>query len=223
MKKTRKIRLLAFILTLCLTIGALPLYVFADGTETELPKQITETTNENLTAFQLGLGEKSVAELENMTLSAADIPASITRETVEAKDHVLRLREQEADLNTVIFQNRDGGKTVYLFGSPVKYVDANGNIRDKSTMLVSENVTVNGKTYAHSATDNFFGQYYPTMPQNGVMLAFGPYTVEMKPVITGVLTLRDTVVADNKITYNKVFGTGTSLVYTPTLNGVKED
>ena len=55
------------------------------------------------------------------------------------------------------------------------------------------------------------------------MLAFGPYTVEMKPVITGVLTLRDTVVADNKVTYNKVFGTGTSLVYTPTLNGVKED
>jgi hypothetical protein len=55
------------------------------------------------------------------------------------------------------------------------------------------------------------------------MLAFGQYTVEMKPVITGVLTLRDTVVADNKVTYNKVFGTGTSLVYTPTLNGVKED
>ena len=206
-----------------MTIGVLPLYVFADGTETELPEQITKATNENLTAFQLGLGEKSVAELENMTLSAADIPASITHETVEAKDHVLRLREQEADLNTVIFQNRDGGKTVYLFGSPVKYVDANGNIRDKSTTLVSENVTVNGKTYAHSATDNFFGQYYPTMPQNGVMLAFGQYTVEMKPVITGVLTLRDTVVSDNKVTYNKVFGTGTSLVYTPTLNGVKED
>ena len=223
MKKTTKIRLLAFILTLCMTIGTLPLYVFADGTEAELPEQITEATNENLTAFQLGLGEKSVAELENMTLSAADIPASISREAVEAKDHVLRLREQEADLNTVIFQNRDGGKTVYLFGSPVKYVDANGNIRDKSTTLVSENVTVNGKTYAHSATDNFFGQYYPTMPQNGVMLAFGPYTIEMTPVITGVLTLRDTTVSDNKVTYNKVFGTGTSLVYTPTLNGVKED
>ena len=223
MKQRKVIQVLAFVLTLCLTIGALPLYVLADGTEAELPEQITEATNENLTAFQLGIGEKSVAELENMTLSAADIPASISREAVEAKDHVLRLREQEADLNTVIFQNRDGGKTVYLFGSPVKYVDANGNIRDKSTTLVSENVTVNGKTYAHSATDNFFGQYYPTMPQNGVMLAFGPYTVEMTPVITGVLTLRDTTVSDNKVTYNKVFGTGTSLVYTPTLNGVKED
>ena len=66
MKKTRKIRLLAFILTLCLTLGALPLYVLAGGTETELPEQITETTNENLTAFQLGLGEKSVAELEKI-------------------------------------------------------------------------------------------------------------------------------------------------------------
>ena len=45
----------------------------------------------------------------------------------------------------------------------------------------------------------------------------------MKPVITGVRTLRDMVVSDNKVTYNKVFGNGTSLVYTPTLNGVKED
>ena len=65
-----------------------------------------EKTNENLTAFRLGLGEKSVAELENMTLSAAGIPASISREPVDAKDHVLRLREQEADLNTVIFRNK---------------------------------------------------------------------------------------------------------------------
>jgi len=56
-----------------------------------------------------------------------------------------------------------------------------------------------------------------------VLLTFGNYTVEMKPVITGVLTLRDTSVADNKVTYNKVFGNGTSLVYTPTLSGVKED
>ena len=45
----------------------------------------------------------------------------------------------------------------------------------------------------------------------------------MIPVITGILTLRDTSVADNKVTYNKVFGAGTSLVYTPTLTGVKED
>ena len=82
MKNQRKIRFFAFILTLCMAIGALPLYVLADGTETELPEQITETTNENLTAFQLGLGEKSVAELENMTLLAADIPASISRETI---------------------------------------------------------------------------------------------------------------------------------------------
>ena len=61
------------------------------------------------------------------------------------------------------------------------------------------------------------------MPQNGVLLSFGPHTVEMIPVITGILTLRDTLVANNKVTYNKVFGTGTSLVYTPTLTGVKED
>ena len=57
------------------------------------------------------------------TLDAADVPAVITQAEIEQYQHVNRLYEQEPDLYTVIFQNRDGSKTVYLFGSPVKYVD----------------------------------------------------------------------------------------------------
>ena len=41
MKKTRKIRLLAFILTLCMTLGALPLYVLADEGE-EIPEELQD-------------------------------------------------------------------------------------------------------------------------------------------------------------------------------------
>lgn len=58
--------------------------------------------------------------MRTATLDAADVPAVITQAEIEQYQHVNRLYEQEPDLYTVIFQNRDGSKTVYLFGSPVK-------------------------------------------------------------------------------------------------------
>ena len=221
--KTRT-RLLSLLLAVLITLFCFPVTAIGtDEAEEPISETLEETADAGLSAFERGVGELSPDALESMTLNAADVPEVISAQAIAEKNHVLRLREQEENLNTVVFQNRDGGKTVYLYANPVKYVDANGNVKDKSTALKAENITLNGKTYSHSATENVFGQYYPTMPQNGVLITFGQYTVEMAPVITGILTLRDTAVANNKVTYNKVFGNGTSLVYTPTLSGVKED
>ena len=217
-------RLLSLLLAVLMTLFCFPVTALGtDEAEEPISETLEETADAGLSAFERGVGELSPEALESMTLNAADVPDVISAQAIAEKDHVLRLREQEENLNTVVFQNRDGGKTVYLYANPVKYVDANGNVKDKSTALKAENITLSGKTYSHSATENVFGQYYPTMPQNGVLITFGQYTVEMAPVITGILTLRDTAVANNKVTYNKVFGNGTSLVYTPTLSGVKED
>ena len=219
-----KTRLLSLLLAVLMTLFCFPVTAIGtDEAEEPISETLEETADAGLSAFERGVGELSPEALESMTLNAADVPEVISAQAIAEKDHVLRLREQEENLNTVVFQNRDGGKTVYLYANPVKYVDANRNVKDKSTALKAENITLNGKTYSHSATENVFGQYYPTMPQNGVLITFGQYTVEMAPVITGILTLRDTAVANNKVTYNKVFGNGTSLVYTPTLSGVKED
>ena len=219
-----KTRLLSLLLAVLMMLFCFPVTALGtDEAEEPISETLEETADAGLSAFERGVGELSPEALESMTLNAADVPEVISAQAIAEKDHVLRLREQEENLNTVVFQNRDGGKTVYLYANPVKYVDANRNVKDKSTALKAENITLNGKTYSHSATENVFGQYYPTMPQNGVLITFGQYTVEMAPVITGILTLRDTAVANNKVTYNKVFGNGTSLVYTPTLSGVKED
>ena len=43
--------------------------------------------------------------------------------------HVKRFRAQETDLNSIIFQNRDGTKTMYYFAYPVKYTDELGVTR----------------------------------------------------------------------------------------------
>lgn len=70
--------------------------------------------------FELLEGDLPLDQLKNAQLSAADLPAVISRELADERQHVNRLYEQEPDDYTVMFQNRDGGKTVYVFSTPVK-------------------------------------------------------------------------------------------------------
>ena len=63
-------------------------------------------------------------------LSINDIPEVISAECIAENKHVNRLYSEEKDLNTIVFQNRDGGKTIYLFNEPIKYIDNQGNIKD---------------------------------------------------------------------------------------------
>lgn len=70
--------------------------------------------------FELLEGELPLDQLKNAQLSDADLPAVISRELADERQHVNRLYEQEPDDYTVMFQNRDGGKTVYVFSTPVK-------------------------------------------------------------------------------------------------------
>ena len=136
MKKTRKIRLLAFILTLSLTIGALPLYVFADEVE-EIPEELQDRIVEEIPFEPEYLpGDLTFAECRTATLNMAEVPAVISQAQIEQYQHVNRLYEQEPDLYTVIFQNRDGSKTVYVFAQPVKSVLGNGAVTDMSAAAI---------------------------------------------------------------------------------------
>lgn len=136
MKKTRKIRLLAFILTLCLILGALPLYVFADEVE-EIPEELQDRIVEEIPFEPEYLpGDLTFAECRTATLNMAEVPAVISQAQIEQYQHVNRLYEQEPDLYTVIFQNRDGSKTVYVFAQPVKSVSGNGAVTDMSAAAI---------------------------------------------------------------------------------------
>lgn len=68
----------------------------------------------------------SSEELKNAVLDQADIPYFVPEKLVAEYDHVKRLYDQEEDLNTVIFQNRNGTKTMYYYPTPIKYYNADG-------------------------------------------------------------------------------------------------
>ena len=162
-------------------------------------------------------GDLSLEELKTAVLKSEDIPEFITDEHISKNGHAHRLYQQEEDLNTVVFQNRDGSKTAYVFDEQIKYRDKNGNVRDRSTALTREQ---NG----YRMKDNIVTLFMPNDISTGISLGVDninitmtPYTFDKKAKVTHSINEND------EVTYYGVFGSKTSVKYTPLLSGVKED
>lgn len=150
--------------------------------------QIGATGNEGWTpSKQLGVqgrheGDLSLAALPYAQLSDQDVPECVGTAQAEEKDHVKRLYKQETDLNTVIFQNRDGSKTMYYYNIPVKYVDEKGGVRDKSNALevpTSRALTEYGFENKANDVKTYFPQKLDT--GSGVLLEHTDIRIEMAP------------------------------------------
>ena len=221
-------KILAFVLVLSLMLTTLPSFsVFAQ--ETSDKEQLTEKgelwqpeSNPDALNFK---GDLSLEELETAKLDEQDTPEIVSQESIEENGHVNRLWEQEEDLNSIVFQNRDGTKTMYYYNYPVKYKDANGKIKDKSNKISQ---TSSGD---FTNAENDINTYFPKKlnRNKGIELKFGEYVVEMAPDIKGNSgASRQT--GHNKyfdpteyVQYPNVFNEGISLRYTPTFEGYKED
>ncbi|MBQ3061972.1 MAG: hypothetical protein IJD02_05980, partial [Lachnospiraceae bacterium] len=78
-------------------------------------------------------------EKEAVVSECKKLPDSLVTKDKQEK-HRRRLYEEEKSLNTAVFENVDGSKTMYSFGHPIKYKDKEGNIKD-----ISLNLKSNGK------------------------------------------------------------------------------
>ena len=162
-----------------------------------------------------------------------ELPATITAAQAVQAGHVMRLKAEEPDLNTVVFKNGDGTRTAYQYAAPVKYVE-NGEIKDKSSRLVA---TDKGG-YAYENEANEVKTYFPQwLGAKGARLEYGGYALELTPVTAETLgvysagsslaaggsVLRNVTEAADGMNYAGALGEGISLRYTPTLTGLKED
>lgn len=102
-----------------------------------------ETLDEIPFEFELEPGDLPFEQLKDATLAAEDIPYCIDPTLIEERGHVNRLYLQEPDDCTVMFQNRDGSKTVYVFSHPVKGM----------TMTTTASIQVNGSVISFSGTN----------------------------------------------------------------------
>lgn len=135
----------------------------------------------------------------------------IDRESFQRAGHVLRLPEEER-LDTYVFQNRDGTKTVYYMGENVKYIAPDGSIREKDTTLVPV-------TGGYEMQDNDVRLHLPAQSGDGIGVRYNGYSIRLVPQDgSGEAELQD-----NTIRYRDFHGQGVHLQYTPMLSGVKED
>ena len=168
---------------------------------------------------ELGPGEKPLEELREMTLDSNALPQFLSYSEAVSKGHVNRLYEQENDLSTIIYQNKDGGKTAYMFAKNIKYVDADGNIKDKSTKIGA----TQAKGYSYAMEQNNIKAYFPQQSTAGIKLTHNGYEISMKPKESAEKVSVTFNSSENKIVYAEVFGSNTFLVYEPFMEGVKED
>lgn len=126
--------------------------------------------------------------------------------------HVRRLESFE-QLNTYVFQNIDGSRSVYMMDENVKYVDENGDVREKDISLKS---ILGG----FGITESDIELLIPLVPTSGIELGHHGYNVKLIPQNI-MSTLASQI--GNSVVYNSVYGSDTKLKYTPLLSGIKED
>ena len=224
----------ALSLVLILMVGVFPVSVSAsvnDWADRDIKVEKTVRPVNNL-------GELPLEELVTRVLPEVDRPEAVSSLDIQENQHVNRLWEQEEDMSTVVFQNSDGSKSMYVFAESVKYSDENGVIRDKSNILTE---TIDKPEYRNDYryvnADNDVRTYFPKElnPDTGILLEAEDIKIEIAPMAKNISNSKLRGLAQknattdlfgnnrNDVDYAEVLGKDITLRYTPVFNGFKED
>lgn len=130
-----------------------------------------------------------------------------------AARHTQRLTNLE-DLNTYVFANADGTRSVYMMHENVKYIDKNGVVKEKDISLTN-------KAGGFGIVQSDIELLIPNDPAQGIDFEYSGFDIKLTPQDLAVST--SAVQSNNSIVYDEAYGENTKLVYTPLLSGVKED
>lgn len=228
--KKKKHLFTVLLLAISLLSTSVPVYAQGNGNadnENSTNEESFEEADRNLMKDLLP-GDLDLVELSNKELEDYEIPEVISAKDIKEKEHANRLFAQETDDYSIVYQNKDGSKTMYYFDEPVKYTDENGTVCDKSTKLSESDKD----GYAFVSADNNINVYMPEQLDNetGIIVKSGEYTIEMSPVDSDKADVSDIITeTENKydehdiVEYTDVFGVDTTIEYSAQLNGVKEN
>lgn len=228
--KKKKHLFTVLLLAISLLSTSIPVYAQGNGNadnENSTNEESFEEADRNLMKDLLP-GDLDLVELSNKELEDYEIPEVISAKDIKEKEHANRLFAQETDDYSIVYQNKDGSKTMYYFDEPVKYTDENGTVCDKSTKLSESDKD----GYAFVSADNNINVYMPEQLDNetGIIVKSGEYTIEMSPVDSDKADVSDIITeTENKydehdiVEYTDVFGVDTTIEYSAQFNGVKEN
>lgn len=201
-------RIISALLICLLVFTMLPLSAFADSAQEEQPISDTELILPEEEEIYEGTGSLAYAFDDSFIRDYVD------NEQLDEAGHVARIHDEE-ELDTYVFLNRDGTKSVYYMDDNVRYVDENGERVEKDLTLVRKN-----KGYSLKASD--VKLWFPDVLSDGISVKYDNFHLTLYP--QGIADTEEAVIDEfDRITYPGVFGENTVLAYTPTLSGLKED
>lgn len=157
-------------------------------------------------------GDRGEAELYEYT-----IPTElISQENIELYGHRERYFEGEESMNEIRLLNEDGTVSAYMFDYPVKYVDDDGSIKDKSNKLhVSKR-----NNYLYVNDDNDIKTYFPKkIIKKPIIIETEGYSMEVGIITDSKYPKKGEVIDGNTVFYNQAFGENTAIQYSPDFNG----
>jgi len=161
-------------------------------------------------------------------LTQESVPDIIGYDKAVEKGHIARLKHEEKDLYSVIFKNSDGTNTMYMYSEPIKYIDENGDVKDKSNKIVADS----SKTGYYTNSDNNIRVNFPNIIDNEISLVYNELEIVMLPIsdsksaVSLVENAVDSKTGEKQtdsVKYDKVFGDNTFITYKPTYTGFKEN
>lgn len=186
MKKSRFF--LSMILAMLLVFSFLPLNNFALDNENSLP----------------------FAEEEFV------VPDIITETEAKSAGYMSRVKSEEKDLYSFVFKNESGENVLRAFKHPVKYVDANGQIKDIS-LTFKRDLFGSVSSYEHPVKMTFAKSI-----DSGISASYEEIKISLVPNFTGDISAKAVLSEDSKaVTYS--VSDETSYVYKLTCAGFKEE
>lgn len=202
---------IALLLAICLLPVIRPIHAVTEDNSTLSPAPEVQTQTA-IEPAELKDSSNS-AEVLSALVEGSQILTHVHEDVLRENKHVARLTQEES-LSNYVFLNSDGSKTVYYMDEEVKFIDTDGTLKEK-------NLNLSLGRDGYSTTLNDVGLTLPTKPSSGIRLSYSGYDITLTPEDgSNLVVARQN---GNSITYPDYFGTGMSLVYTPTLSGVKED
>ena len=144
----------------------------------------------------------------------------ISDESIEENGHIGRFAAGEREMNEICLLNDDGTNTMYIFDTPVKYVDDNGVVKDKSNKLHASK----RNNYLYVNEENDVKTYFPKkITKKPVITEVGGYSIEIGIVTDSKYSKKGELLENNYVFYDKAFGDNTAIGYKPDFNGYKEE
>ncbi len=81
-----------------------------------------------------------------------------------------RNKEEETDLNTIVFKNTSGNNVMFTYNFPVKYIEDNGKVHDKTNKITN---LENNEKYQYTNKDNDIKTFFPKKIGDGITISDG--------------------------------------------------